>query len=363
MGESLRIVQVNPFYYPFRGGIEHRIHNISKRLATKHEVHVLTAQLPDTTPREIIDGYEVVRLPSRFYGNYNPPYVSTPGLMEALEELRPDIVDLHYRWAPSYTRLARKYQGRKVFTFHNTFGEGAGLTRLPSLVNDHLWLKHLGKFEKVVCISEFIRNDLIRRGLCQERLITIPNGVDLPDGDIKIEEKDFILFVGRLVGTKGLPYLVRAMKHIDSRLVIVGGGPEEKRLKALISRTGLGSKIEMTGKVSEDRKKELLASCKLFVMPSLFESYGIAVAEAMSYGKAIVATDVGGLPEVVGQGGLLCRPRDATDLADKVNQLLSDERERMIKGMDAREHVNKFSWDFIANKYEGLINQMEHLIY
>src|SRR5512145_1928630 len=117
MAECLRIVQVNAYHYPYRGGIEHRIHHVSKRLAKKHEVIVLTSQLPNSSPEEEIDGYRVVRLPSKYYNIYNPPYVATPGLLEKLAELEPDIADFHYRWAPTYNKAARKYSGKKVFTF------------------------------------------------------------------------------------------------------------------------------------------------------------------------------------------------------------------------------------------------------
>ncbi|MFA5312038.1 MAG: glycosyltransferase family 4 protein [Methanomassiliicoccales archaeon] len=354
MAEGLRIVEVNPFFYPFRGGIEHRIHNISKRLAAKHELFVLTSQLENTLPRERMDGYEVVRLPSKYFGSYNPPYVKTPGLSKALNELRPDVVDFHYRWAPTYNRLAREFDGRKVFTFHNTYGEGVGITRVSSLMNDLLWKRHLKKFEKVICISEFIKKDLASRGLDHERLVTIPNGVDMPDGHIDRTEENFILFVGRLVGTKGLPYLIKAMPRIDSRLMICGAGPDEASLKKLTSKLGLTNKIEFAGKVSEDRKSELLSTCKLFVMPSTFESYGIAVAEAMSYGKAIVSTNIGGLPEVVGNGGVLCRSKDESDLAEKINSLLSNDGARHAFGKRAEELARNYSWDRSAERTADL---------
>jgi len=352
MAERMRIVEVNPFFYPFRGGIEHRIHNISKRLSAKHEVFILTSQLENTSPTEKMEGYEVVRLPSTYYGNYNPPYVKTPGLMEALKELRPDIVDFHYRWAPTYNKLAKDYSRAKVFTFHNTFGEGAGITRLPSLANDQLWKRHLKKFGTVICISEFIKKDLAARGLDPKNLVTIPNGVDMPSGDTRAEEKDFILFVGRLVGTKGLPYLIEAMANVDSKLVICGSGPEEACLKKLTSKRGLSGKVSFEGRVSEERKSELLATCKLFVMPSTFESYGIAAAEAMSYGKAVVATNVGGLPEVVSDGGVLAMPKNPRDLGEKINALLSDDARRRVCGSKALQRSRTYSWDGIADSTE-----------
>jgi len=342
---------VNPFHYPFLGGIEHRVHHISKRLAKKHEMIVLTSQLEGTSKEEVIDGYRVVRLPSRYIDIYNPPFVSTKGLTEALKGLEPDLVDFHYRWAPDYNKIARSWPGKKVFTFHNTFGEGVGITRLPSLVNDQMLKRHLKKFPKVICVSEFVKKDLDRRGFDPMRTVAIPNGIEIPCSATQKEE-DFILFMGRLVNTKGLEYLVKAMRSVDSKLIICGGGPLQAKLEKQIEKNGLQGKVEMTGRVCEERKCELLSSCKLFVMPSIFESYGIAVAEAMSYGKAIVATDVGGLPEVVKNGGLLCKAKDSTDLAGKIRTLLEDDAQRQIKAKQSIELAQSYTWDSLAPKVE-----------
>jgi glycosyltransferase involved in cell wall biosynthesis len=249
----MRIVEVNPFHYPFLGGIEHRVHHISKRLAKKHEMIVLTSQLEGTSKEEVIDGYRVVRLPSRYIDIYNPPYVSTKGLMEALKGLEPDLVDFHYRWAPDYNKIARSWPGKKVFTFHNTFGEGVGLTRLPSLVNDQMLKRHLKKFPKVICVSEFVKKDLDRRGFDPKRTVAIPNGIEIPCA-APPKEEDFILFMGRLVNTKGLEYLVKAMRSVDSKLIICGGGPLQDKLQRQIEKNGLHGKVELTGRVCEERK-------------------------------------------------------------------------------------------------------------
>ncbi len=89
-----------------------------------------------------------------------------------------------------------------------------------------------------------------------------------------------------------------------------------------------------------------------FVMPSIFESYGIAVAEAMSYGKAIVATDVGGLPEVVQDGGLLCRPNNPKDLAMKLSTLLLDENQRTECAKRSMILSQSYTWDSRSPKVE-----------
>ena len=347
----MKIVEVNAFHYPFMGGIEHRVHHISRRLAGKHEVTVLTGQLPDTPASEEMAGYAVERLPSKYINIYNPPYIKTPGLLAALKELRPDVVDFHYRWSPAYNRAARNYPGKKVFTFHNTYGEGVGITRVPSLINDFLWKPSLKRFSKVVCVSDFVRRDLENRGFDPGRLVTVPNGIELPPR-METVDGDYILFVGRLVGTKGIPHLLRAMKLVDSKLVVCGGGPDMKKLVSMAERLGLADKVKFPSRVSEEDKLKLFAGCSVFVLPSIFESYGIAAAEAMSWGKPVVASDVGGLPEVVGEGGLLARPKDPKDLAMKINTLLRDDAMRKAMGDKARKLAAEYTWDRAAAMME-----------
>ena len=347
----MRIVQLNPFHYPYMGGIEHRTHEIARRLSSRHEIIVLTSRLPGTSEEETIDGYRVVRLPSRFVGKYNPPYIYTPGVLDALESLDADLVDFHYRWAPSYTRAMKRYPGRWMFTFHNTYGEGSGASRALSTVNDALFCRMI-RDRRTVCVSEFVRNDLLAHGFREDLTEAVLLGVDMYDGPTS--EEDLILFTGRLVSTKGLKYLIEAMQAVDTNLVVMGKGPEEETLKALAKRLGVDSRVTFTGYVSEEEKVRLMSSCKVFVLPSLFESFGLAVAEAMTYGKPVVASNIGGLPEVVGDGGILVPPRSPAEIAAALNRLLMDDELRHDMGRRAREHIGKFSWDNIALKMEQI---------
>jgi glycosyltransferase involved in cell wall biosynthesis len=114
----------------------------------------------------------------------------------------------------------------------------------------------------------------------------------------------------------------------------------------------VSDRVEFTGRVSEERKLELLSRCKVFVMPSLFESYGLAVAEAMAWGKPVVASRVGGLPEVVGNAGIMVPPKDSTALASSLNKLLSDDDDRRVRGKRGREHIRRYSWDRVVDDLE-----------
>jgi glycosyltransferase involved in cell wall biosynthesis len=332
------------------GGIEHRIHHLSRRLAKKNEVIVLTSRMPGTKPEEEIDGYQVIRLDSRYINLYNPPFVSTKGILGKLNELKPDVVDFHYRWAPSYTRDVARYRGKVVHTAHNTFGEGEGMMGYFSRLNDKRFRDKCYNFSKIVCVSEFICRDYARNGYSKDRLVVVPNGVDMPS--ISRDEGDFILSLGRIVRTKGLGYLMEAMREIEAPLLVCGEGPDRKHLEKLANKYGLQDKVRFLGRVSEERKAELFASCKMFVIPSTFEAYGIAAAEAMSYGRPVVASNIGGLPEVMNDCGILVPPKDSKALAVAIHSLLSDEKLRRECSRKARERAQHYSWDHSAEKLE-----------
>ena len=176
--------------------------------------------------------------------------------------------------------------------------------------------------------------------------------------EMKISDDNFILFVGRLVGTKGIKYLLRAMKTVDSKLVICGGGPDKEKLQRLTGKLGLNDKVQFPGRVSEEEKHKLFSSCSLFVLPSIYESFGIAAAEAMSYGKPVIASNVGGLPEVVNGGGLLANPKDPNDLAKQITTLLRNPEKRKQLGIKAKEIASGYTWDSSAEQMEKVYNEI-----
>ena len=350
----MKIIDVNPFFYPFEGGIEHRIHDTSRLLAQRgHDVTVLTSRLPNTEEETVSDGYRTVRLKSRFINVYNPPFVTSKDVLETIVSMDPDIVNFNYRWAPSYTKDLKKFDGRKVFTYHNVWGEGIGLQATFSKLNDNRFASCLDTFDHIIAVSDFVRNDLISRGYSPKYVTTVQTGLSKYP-TVEGLEGDYILSLGRQVKTKGLEYLVEAMKNVDHKLVICGKGPETDRLYKKIKKLNLEDKIEVKGWVSDEEKQRLIASCKLFVMPSLFESLGLAAIELLSYGKPIVCTDVNGLPDTVGNGGITVPPKDPQSLASAINSLLTNNIKRKEMGEAATVQSQKYNWDTLIPKIEEI---------
>lgn len=352
----MKFVEINPFYKPYMGGIENRIHQSSTLLAKRgHDVTVLTGRMPGTPEEEKTEeGYRIVRLESKYINLYNPPYMWSHGVLEALNSIDADVVNYNYRWAPSYNRALDRYDGVKIHTVHNTWCEGTGLMKYPSAVNDNLFWKKMMRYDKVVAVSNDIRNDLIRRGMPPEKVVMIPTCGQVGPCDNQGEE-DFILSIGRLVNLKGIKYLVDAMKDVDCKLVICGKGPEEKKIRKEIDRMGLWDRIEMKGYVSEEEKRRLMSKCKMTVMPSLFEAFGMVAVEAMANAKPMVCTTVNGLPETVGDGGIHVPPRDSKALAEAINTLLHDDGLREEMGRKARLQAESYDWSNHIDDYENLI--------
>lgn len=355
----MKIVDINPFFYPFRGGIEHRMHDTSRLLAEKgHDVTVLTGRLPDTAEEEqTSDGYKIVRLRSRIMNIYNPPFISSKDVLETIKSMDPDIVNYNYRWAPSYNKDMKRYDGKKVFTYHNMWGEGIGMQAKFSEINDDRFRSCLDTFDHIIAVSDFVRNDLIRRGYSPGYVTSIPTGLSKYPETGKGDGK-FILSLGRLVRTKGLDYLIEAMADVDEELVICGKGPDEDRLRKKVKELGLEERITFKGWVEEDEKERLMGSCRFFVMPSLFESLGLAAIELMAHGRPIVHTTVNGLPNTIKDGGIAVPPMDPAALAKAMNMLIDDPAYTDELGRNATKQAYTYRWDGLIPKIENVYEKV-----
>ena len=350
---------MNPFFYPHKGGIEHRMHDTSRLLAERgHDVTVLTGRLPGTEKEENTpDGYRIVRLDSRVVNIYNPPFITSKDVIETIIGIDPDIVNYNYRWAPSYNKDLKRYDGKKVFTYHNMWGEGIGIQHSMSEVNDNRFKSCLDTFDHIIAVSDYVRNDLINRGYSPRYITSIPTGLsNIPKAGMG--DGDFILSLGRLVKTKGLEYLVEAMKDVDHKLIICGKGPEEKPLEQLIMKLGLSDRVIMKGWVEEDEKESLMGSCRFFVMPSLYESLGLAAIELMACGRPIVYSDVNGLPDTIRGGGISVPPKDPVSLARAMNTLINDHLYTEELGRNALMQIQRYKWDTLIPKIETVCEKV-----
>jgi glycosyltransferase involved in cell wall biosynthesis len=217
---------------------------------------------------------------------------------------------------------------------------------------------------RIVAVSEDTRRALERQGY-PRRIEVVPNGVELPP-DPPNGAGDGVVEVARLAPVKGQRELIEALAQLDGdvRVTLVGrdiehGGAYEDELRALAERLGVADRVEFAG--FRDDACELMGRAALVVLPSWTEGLPMTLLEAMARRRAVVATPVGGTPEVVADGetGVLVPPRDPERLADALRTLLADPERRRQLGDAGRARIEReFSLERTAARFLALYEEL-----
>jgi len=182
----------------------------------------------------------------------------------------------------------------------------------------------------------------------------LPNGFDPKLLALKTEEEDYMLFLGRFhINQKGLDTLSEAMRLVGCRLVIVGGGKDEERVRTLFGDSVAAGRTEFVGYAWGGKKEELMRKCLFMVVPSRYEGQPLIIMDTAACGKPAVVSDIPELRHAVDAGfGLPFEAGNTKDLAEKINFLLNNSSQRQEMGIKAREYAKEFTWDRIAEEYE-----------
>jgi starch synthase len=234
----------------------------------------------------------------------------------------------------------------------------------------------------VVAVSDGMRADVLAAypAVPPERVRVIRNGIDTreyaPDPATDVLDRygvdparPYVIFVGRVTRQKGLPVLLRAASHLDpgAQLVLCAGQADTPELAAevdgLVERlTATRSGVRLiSGMLAKREVIQLLSHARVFACPSVYEPLGIVNLEAMACGAAVVASRVGGIPEVVADGetGLLVPPSDPQALAGALNELLGDRARAQEMGQAGRKRaVAEFGWPAIAAQTVALYREL-----
>jgi starch synthase len=234
----------------------------------------------------------------------------------------------------------------------------------------------------VVAVSDGMRADVLRvyPEIAPERVRVIRNGIDTteyaPDTETSVlvkhgvdPSRPYVIFVGRITRQKGVPVLLRAAAQLDpsAQLVLCAGAADTPELGTEVADLVAGLQESRSGVtwIPEMLPKpeiiQLLTHALAFVCPSVYEPLGIVNLEAMACSTAVVASRVGGIPEVVSGGvtGLLVPPDDPASLADAVNLLLRDPGRAAAMGRAGRERaVTEFSWGAVGAQTAALYAEL-----
>lgn len=187
--------------------------------------------------------------------------------------------------------------------------------------------------------SKFL-SEKLKAWRVRSRIGNIPLFLDVSSFEPKYESGDYVIYFGRLAKEKGLDVLLRSLIDTDIKLKIVGDGPEKEKLK--VESEKLKVNAEFVGHKTGEVLHDLIRGAKFVVLPSVwYENYPVSLLEAGALGKATVASRLGGIPEIVEDGGngFLARAGDTSDLREKMQRLFGDDELCKRFGRRARERV------------------------
>jgi glycosyltransferase involved in cell wall biosynthesis len=223
----------------------------------------------------------------------------------------------------------------------------------------------LSQADKVIAVSKALKQKIITLGIPESHIEVIFNGIDTnkfkPLSQIRIREKlnlpldkRIVLFVGYLKPVKGLNYLLDAFSLLVSKknaplsLFIVGEGESKQNLLVQVKERDIADSVEFVGAKPHEEIPLWMNACDVFCLPSLNEGLPNVVLEALACGKPVVATNVGGIPEIIenGECGLLVPPGNSTELANAIYAVIN----KSFNSPKLRSRVIPRSWEINAQK-------------
>jgi len=388
----MRIAMLAAEYPPKWGGTATIAYYLSNALAEhKHEIHVITRQEKGKTPNVknvYVHPVKWLHAPLFFTLSYAKNAISK------LNEL--GDFDVVHAYFPLMSIKEKGFEKIKPPLISDMLGSWKGERnyikneRFSSMDINDFAIRYLSQlFEKyerlalmksdiIITLTDFCLKELNEYGV-KRNMLVVPGGVDTNmfrpincAEEIKSrydlsKDDNLILYAGRLVARKGLGDLLVALSRVvkkkkNTKIILVGRGGLKNHLQKIALRLGISNNIIFTGQIPIDELIRHYAGADVFVLPSYYEGQGLVLLESMACGTPVIATRVGGIPEVVtdGENGLLVEPRKPEHLADAILKMIDDKELRIKLGKKGRETaVKKYDWKIIAEKMEKIYESVK----
>jgi glycosyltransferase involved in cell wall biosynthesis len=358
----MRVLIFSTAYFPFIGGAEVAIKEITDRLGDI-EFDLITARLDSQLPKtEKIGSVNVYRIGPGvpLLDKLLLPFL---GALKARELNRIKRYDFFWgmmvTFATGAAYIANWLQKKVpiVLTLQEGDSEEWLRHRWFGLL-DLSWRMALKKTDKLTAISHYLLNRAKRLGFKGESHL-VPNGVDIQrfynPNPKKLGDDVTLITTSRLNIKNGIADVIEALKLLppNVKFKIIGAGELDAELKHLTRKLNLENRVEFLGLITPDKIPQHLHQADIFIRPSLSEGMGISFIEAMAASLPVVATPVGGIPDFLkdGETGVFCEPNDPQSIAAAVNKLISDrELVERIRGNALKMVKERYDWDLVARE-------------
>lgn len=362
----MKVIIITKYFLPVKGGIESHCYNLAKELLKRGievEIHTSKNTLSEKNileSYETIDGIRVFR--HKDFWKFDPKGCGIIHLHNF------NIFPHFWIFLKNFIKRLFKIKAQKlIITPHGGFTpwwkEFSDFSRIIKLI----YHKILGKFflnhvvDKIIAVSEWEKEQLIRKSISNEKIIIIPNGVEelayiLPKVEnFNLEKyKPYLLFIGRISRRKNLDFVIKCLKKINKIRFLIAGSIHEKEyyeyLNDLISELGLQSRVFFLGEVDEKFKYEFIDNALAVVLVSHNESEGITIKEAMARGRPVIVSNIDPLRRLVKneENGFVVTNEE--EFVNAVISLLNDKNLTTKMSENNKIKAQEWKWKNVCDK-------------
>jgi glycosyltransferase involved in cell wall biosynthesis len=377
---EMHVIQVAPRFPPAIGGVEEHVYQISRELVRRgHNVAVVTSNESDgkacPVQTETVEGIRVYRFPLFMPKMFRELWF-IPEILKSFLQLRGDIIHVHgYRCLSSFNAVyfAQLRNIPSVLTPHGIYPTRSVMNGLAKAVFDRVFGRLLLSFsDKIIALSEHNRRLLLQVGASADKIVMVPNGVNIEDYANLRRSKEILdelnsdgpllLYVGRIDWNKRVENVVEAMPLIlkdfpSARFVLVGPdyGNYVNMLMDLARKLEVEHSLVIAGNVSRDKLRQFYSVADVFLLPSSYEGFGLSMLEAMSSRIPVIASSSGG------PGDILDHEVHAWLLKESTPDEISKSVYAVLKDDSLRENLVKKAFELVKRKYtwKSVVDRLE----
>jgi phosphatidyl-myo-inositol dimannoside synthase len=366
-------------YKPMLGGIAEYTHNIALEMSRRHEVIVLAPHVEGCERFDKEQPFRTIRYRNTMLKNH---LLSITDLWRLVRKERPDVIfnAMYYPagllsyWVSRFTKTPYTVSAHAVEVLETDSTAAQRLKRCLRRLRVAIHNNALVTF----AVSNYTRKKLLAVGVKPSKVVFVPNGVHpgrfrlVKPKKLFSKERITLLTLARIVDYKGQDMAIRALpavlkRHSNVDYVIVGKGPYEQALRALVKELELEDHVKFLGVVDDKKRLQCYDSCDIFIMCSRayeqrpdVEGFGISFVEAHAFRKPVIGGNSGGIPDAVhaGKTGLLVNPEDPKDIAKAINRLIENPALARKLGEQGYARIeSELNWQHLVKQMEKIIEE------
>ncbi len=357
-----KILQVCKVYFPVKGGVQIFAERLAKQIQKKYASTILTTAESSSGTEQTVFG-EVIRCKS-YFELFSMPFAPALFVRVFSQAARADVVLSHSPFPLADVAILLNFiRIKKLVVYWHSDVVSQKLLRMLLSPITHMMLR---RADAIAVSNPVLIECSPYLARYREKCIVVPIGFEPnPEAAGIVKDKGYFLFVGRHVRYKGIGVLIEATKRSDVKLVVVGDGPLFEKNKQKIEQLGLSGQISLVKEANDYQVQMMMAECRALVLPSVMhsEAFGMVQAEAMSFSKPIINTDLkSGVPWVARNRveAITVEPNNVIALTTALKELNSNSTLRKTLGKNAhRRWKTEFSLATMRDKFESLCARLD----